>query len=52
MELVPNGTLLSQREQLAGQSYMQLLQLSLQIANGIEYLHGLEPAVAHLDLKP
>ena len=52
MEFAPGGSLLDQRQLLTGWTYQQRLQTALQIANALDYLHTLQPALAHLDVKP
>ncbi len=52
MELVPDGCLLERRDDLAAMKPFQLLQIALQTANAVNYLHKREPALAHLDIKP
>ena len=53
MEWAPGGTLLQLLQAQDHQwSHLQLLQLALQIANALQYLHTLQPPIAHLDVKP
>lgn len=53
MEFVPDGTLLDNRHHCSSSwSYLHLLQVALQVATALDYMHTLQPAIAHLDVKP
>lgn len=52
MELLPEGSLTHNRQQISGWTNLQRLQVATGVASALTYLHGLQPAMAHLDVKP
>lgn len=51
MELLPEGSLTHNRQQISGWTNLQRLQVATGVASALTYLHGLQPAMAHLDVK-
>lgn len=52
MDYAPDGSLLQNLQTGHGWTCLQLLQLASQVAAALQHMHGLRPAIAHLDVKP
>ena len=52
MDYAPDGSLLQNLQTGHNWTCLELLQLALQTATALQYMHGLRPAIAHLDVKP
>ncbi|KAK9832963.1 hypothetical protein WJX74_003058 [Apatococcus lobatus] len=52
MELLPDGSMLQNKERIRSWPLSQRLKIAFEVASALEYLHQLQPAIAHLDVKP